>query len=59
MKITSEGQVTIPQDIREKAGLLLETEVEFIFDGTTVTLVKKSDLTRPSRGQQTPSTQRD
>ena len=28
MKITSKGQVTIPADIREKAGLLPETEVE-------------------------------
>ena len=26
MKITSKGQVTIPQDIREKAGLLPNTE---------------------------------
>ena len=52
MNITSEGQVTIPQDIREKAGLLPDTEVEFIFDGTTVTLVKKSDQTKPSSGEQ-------
>jgi AbrB family looped-hinge helix DNA binding protein len=29
MKITSKGQVTIPQDIREKAGLLPHGEVEF------------------------------
>lgn len=29
MRITSKGQVTIPQDIREKAGLLPNTEVEF------------------------------
>lgn len=52
MKITSEGQVTIPQEIREKAGLLPDTEVEFVFDGTTVTLVKKSDQAKPSRGEQ-------
>lgn len=30
MKITSKGQVTIPQDIREKAGLLPHGEVEFV-----------------------------
>ena len=29
MRITSKGQVTIPQDIREKAGLLPNTEVRF------------------------------
>jgi AbrB family looped-hinge helix DNA binding protein len=29
MRITSKGQVTIPQEIREKAGLLPGTEVEF------------------------------
>jgi len=31
MRITSKGQVTIPQAIREKAGLLPHTEVEFEF----------------------------
>lgn len=29
MRITSKGQVTIPQAIREKAGMLPNTEVEF------------------------------
>lgn len=29
MRITSKGQVTIPQAIREKAGLLPNTEVKF------------------------------
>ena len=29
MQITSKGQVTIPQDIREKLGLLPDTAVEF------------------------------
>lgn len=29
MRITSKGQVTIPQRIREQAGLLPNTEVEF------------------------------
>jgi AbrB family looped-hinge helix DNA binding protein len=40
MKITSKGQVTIPQEIREKMGLLPETEVEFVVRGNTVQLVK-------------------
>ena len=29
MRITSKGQVTIPQAVREKAGLLPNSEVEF------------------------------
>ena len=29
MRITSKGQVTIPIEIRERAGLLPQTEVEF------------------------------
>ncbi|MGV3533973.1 MAG: AbrB/MazE/SpoVT family DNA-binding domain-containing protein [Chthoniobacteraceae bacterium] len=29
MKITSEGQVTIPQELRERFGLYPQTEVEF------------------------------
>ena len=33
MKITSKGQVTIPAEIREKAGLLPGTEVEFVLSG--------------------------
>jgi antitoxin PrlF len=35
MRLTSKGQVTIPQEIREKLGLHPGTEVEFdIVDGT-------------------------
>jgi AbrB family looped-hinge helix DNA binding protein len=40
MKITSKGQVTIPQDVRERHGLLPGTEVRFLDDGKTVRLVK-------------------
>ena len=36
MRITSKGQVTIPQAFREKAGLLPGTEVEFELDGDSV-----------------------
>jgi len=38
MRITSKGQVTIPADIREQAGLLPHTEVAFEFDGEVVKL---------------------
>ena len=33
MRITSKGQVTIPHEIRERAGLLPHTEVDLEFDG--------------------------
>ena len=36
MRITSKGQVTIPMDIREKLGLLPNTEVEFEIDRDAV-----------------------
>ena len=39
MRITSKGQVTIPVEIREQAGLLPHTEVDFEFDGTFVRIV--------------------
>jgi AbrB family looped-hinge helix DNA binding protein len=39
MRITSKGQVTIPQEIRERAGLLPHTEVEFVYDGKTVQII--------------------
>ncbi len=38
MRITSKGQVTIPQDIREKAGLLPGTDVEFVYEDGVVRL---------------------
>jgi AbrB family looped-hinge helix DNA binding protein len=40
MRITSKGQVTIPQAIREKLGLLPETDVEFEIDGNAVRIRK-------------------
>ena len=40
MKVTSKGQVTIPQNIRERAGLLPGTEVEFVLSGKKVIIRK-------------------
>ncbi|MDQ3696800.1 MAG: AbrB/MazE/SpoVT family DNA-binding domain-containing protein [Gemmatimonadota bacterium] len=40
MRITSKGQVTIPQHIRERHGLLPGTEVAFVDAGNTVRIVK-------------------
>ena len=36
MRLTSKGQVTIPQEIRDRLGLLPHTEVEFEIDGDAV-----------------------
>lgn len=41
MRITSKGQVTIPQAIREQCGLLPHTEVRFEVEEGRVMLVKK------------------
>ncbi len=49
MRITSKGQVTIPRDIREKAGLLPGTEVEFVIDNKTVRLVRARSAKKPGR----------
>ena len=38
MRITSKGQVTIPQEIRERLGLLPDTEVVSEVVGTSVRL---------------------
>jgi len=51
MRITSKGQVTIPQDIRERFGLLPHTEVEFIAEDGSVRIVKKTATTGETRGQ--------
>jgi AbrB family looped-hinge helix DNA binding protein len=50
MRITSKGQVTIPQHIRERLGLLPDTEVEFEIDGDEVRLRKATGgMTRGQR----------
>jgi len=51
MRMTSKGQVTIPLEIRTRAGLLPHTEVEFAMRGETVTLRKVQRAPR-SRGAQ-------
>jgi len=49
MRITSKGQVTIPQDIRERFGLLPHTEVEFVEEAGTVVLRKTEGGNRQAR----------
>jgi AbrB family looped-hinge helix DNA binding protein len=40
MRVTSKGQVTIPQDVREKLGIFPGTEVDFVVRGDSAKLVK-------------------
>jgi len=49
MKITSKGQVTIPAEIREKAGLLPETEVTFAMERGKVVIRKVAGPSRRGR----------
>jgi AbrB family looped-hinge helix DNA binding protein len=50
MRITSKGQVTIPADIREQAGLLPHTEVNFEIDGKIVRIVRADGRNGQGRG---------
>jgi AbrB family looped-hinge helix DNA binding protein len=50
MRINSRGQVTIPLEIREHAGLLPHTEVEFEYDGEVVKIVPVDARDVTSRG---------
>ncbi|MCC7046912.1 MAG: AbrB/MazE/SpoVT family DNA-binding domain-containing protein [Alphaproteobacteria bacterium] len=50
MRITSKGQVTIPQTIRERAGLLPHTEVEFSYDGKSVRILRAKGRRIAGRG---------
>ena len=52
MRITTKGQVTIPQSIREQTGLLPNTEVEFLVEDGSVRLVKAALGVHPTRGAQ-------
>lgn len=49
MRLTSKGQVTIPQEFREKLGLLPFVEVEFDIVGDSLRLRKKKGV--KGRGQ--------
>ena len=50
MRITSKGQVTIPADIRARAGLLPNMDVEFTFDGESVRIVRSASGDGSGRG---------
>jgi len=50
MRITSKGQVTIPVEIRERLGLLPNSEVEFAVEGTAVR-IRKARSRKRGRGR--------
>ena len=50
MRITSKGQVTIPAELREPAGLLPHTEVDFDFDGKVVRIFPAATRRKDGRG---------
>ena len=50
MRLTSKGQVTIPQHVREKLGLLPQTEVEFVLQKDGV-LIRKRKGESAGRGR--------
>jgi AbrB family looped-hinge helix DNA binding protein len=52
MRITSKGQITVPAEIREQAGLLPHTEVDFEFDGKAVRIVGAHNGNKDDRGSQ-------
>jgi len=49
MRVTTKGQVTIPQHIREKLGITPATEVDFLEQKGRVYLVKKTGKTAASQ----------
>jgi AbrB family looped-hinge helix DNA binding protein len=49
MQITSKGQVTIPVEIRERLGMLPNTEVEFELVGDGVVIRKANGTRRRGR----------
>jgi len=50
MRVTTKGQVTIPQSIRNKLGITPSTEVDFIEEeGGRIFLVKRKEEKAPTR----------
>jgi AbrB family looped-hinge helix DNA binding protein len=53
MRITSKGQVTIPIELRERTGLLPNTEVDFGLEGEKITITRATRRSKkPTRGEQ-------
>jgi bifunctional DNA-binding transcriptional regulator/antitoxin component of YhaV-PrlF toxin-antitoxin module len=52
MRITSKGQVTIPQWVRERYGFMPESDVEFVERDGMVTLAAAGTASKPDRADQ-------
>ena len=49
MRVTTKGQVTIPQHIREKLGITPSTEVDFVEEKERIFLVKRKGKKNATR----------
>lgn len=49
MRVTTKGQVTIPQEIREKLNITPAVEVDFIEEKDRIYLVKRKDQAKSTR----------
>lgn len=49
MRVTVKGQVTIPQNIREKLGITPSTEIDFVEENGRYFIVKKKGHTVQNR----------
>ncbi|HWD26870.1 MAG TPA: AbrB/MazE/SpoVT family DNA-binding domain-containing protein [Rhizomicrobium sp.] len=53
MRVSSKGQVTIPADVLEKAGISPDSEVEFVYEGHgRLVLVPTEAPKEKTRGEQ-------
>lgn len=50
MRITAKGRVTIPIKVRRRLGLLPGTDIDFVVEGDTVRIVRRTDRDRKGRG---------
>ena len=53
MRVTSKGQVTIPQEIRERFGFMPGTEIDFVVDDEQgrVYIVQLDEARKKTRGE--------
>jgi len=49
LRVTKKGQVTIPQQLREKFGIAPKSEVEFIEENGRIFIVPKEGQKMPTR----------
>lgn len=50
MRVTTNGRITIPKEIREELGFVPGTNLDFVVQGDEISLTKATD--KPSRGEE-------